>query len=281
MIVWLASYPKSGNTFLRSMLSGYFFSNDGIFNFDLLKNIKKFPDFGVFKNLGIDVSNQNEVVKNYINVQKEINRRDGKSIRFLKTHSALNDINGYKFTDLKNSLGAIHIVRDPRKIILSYANHSQISLNESLKRVIEVRTLGGLNDQQNQSVTHVGSWSSNYKSWKEFKKTGKYLLIKYEEIIAKPEETFVLILEFISKLTQTKLVVDKKKLNNVLKTTSFENLQKLEKEHHFPEAIQTKDGNYATFFKYGKNNTGKDLPKSIIKEIEETLNSEMKELGYL
>ena len=84
MIIWLASYPKSGNTFVRSMLSGYFFSDDGIFNFDLLKNIKKFPDFGVFKNLGIDISNENEVVKNYINVQKEINRRDGKSIRFLK-----------------------------------------------------------------------------------------------------------------------------------------------------------------------------------------------------
>ena len=58
-------------------------------------------------------------------------------------------------------------------------------------------------------------------------------------------------------------------------------MQKLEKKHHFPEAIQTKDGNYATFFKYGKNNTGKDLPKSIITEIEENLNSEMKELGYL
>ena len=154
------SYPKSGNTLIRSMLSSYFFSKDGIFNFDLLNNIKKFPDFGVFKTLGIDITNENEVVKNYIYVQKEINKRDGKSIRFLKTHAALNDINGYRFTDLKNTLGAIYIVRDPRKIILSYANHSQITLSESLKRLIELRTIGGLNDNQNQSVTHVGSWLS-------------------------------------------------------------------------------------------------------------------------
>ena len=281
MIIWLASYPKSGNTLVRSMLSSYFFSKDGIFNFDLLNNIKKFPDFGVFKTLGIDITNENEVVKNYINVQKEINKRDGNSIRFLKTHAALNDINGYRFTDLKNTLGAIYIVRDPRKIILSYANHSQITLSESLKRLIELRTIGGLNDNQNQSVTHVGSWSTNYQSWKEFNKVGKYLLIKYEDLISKPKENFILILEFISKLTNTKLEVDNKKLDNVLSTTSFEYLQKLEKDNNFPEAIQTKDGKYATFFKYGKKNTGKDLPKEIVNELENSLSLEMKELGYL
>ena len=29
MFVWIASYPKSGNTLVRSMLTSYFFSNDG------------------------------------------------------------------------------------------------------------------------------------------------------------------------------------------------------------------------------------------------------------
>ena len=281
MIVWLASYPKSGNTLVRSMLSGYLFSKDGKFNFDLLKNIRKFPDFGVFKNLGIDITNENEVVKNYINVQNEINKRDGNSVRFLKTHSALNDINGYRFTDLKNTLGAVYIVRDPRKVVVSYANHSQISLNESLNRLIELRTLGGQNDNQNKSVTHVGSWSSNYLSWKEFEKVKKYLLIKYEDLISDPEKYFLLILEFIHKLSNTKFEVDKVKLKNVIETTTFENLQKLEKKNSFPEAIKDVNGNFVTFFKYGKKNTGKDLPKEINEKIEKVLNLEMKELGYL
>ena len=43
MFIWLASYPKSGNTLVRSLLSSYFFSKDGIFNFELIKNIKQFP----------------------------------------------------------------------------------------------------------------------------------------------------------------------------------------------------------------------------------------------
>ncbi len=281
MIVWLASYPKSGNTLVRSMLSAYLFSKDGNFNFDLLKNIRKFPDFGVFKNLGVDITDENEVVKNYIYVQKEINKRDGNSVRFLKTHAALNDINGHKFTDLKNTLGAIYIVRDPRKIVLSYANHSQITLNESLDRLIELRTLGGEKDEQNQSVTHVGSWSSNYQSWKEFKKIKKYLLIKYEDLVSDPEKALISILEFTHKLSNAKFMLDEAKLKNVLNSTTFENLQNLEKKNSFPEAIRGSDGKLITFFKYGKKNTGKNLPKEINSKIEQVLSSEMKELGYL
>ncbi len=281
MIIWLASYPKSGNTLLRSMLSGYLFSKDGIFNFDLLNNIKKFPDFGVFRNLGIDTTDENEVVKKYIYVQDEINKRDGNTLRLLKTHAALNDINGHRFTNLKNTLGAVYIVRDPRKVVLSYANHSEISLEESLNRIIELRTLGGTNDSQNQSVTHVGSWSSNYNSWKEFKKVNKYLLIKYEDLVSKPEETFLSILDFIYHLSNSKFIVDKNKLNNVLNTTTFEYLQNLEKKTSFPEAIKSKSGKNITFFKYGKKNTGKDLPLEIKLKLEKTLQLEMSELGYL
>ena len=281
MIIWLASYPKSGNTLVRSMLSGYLFSKDGKFNFELLNNIKKFPDFGVFRNLGVDTSDENEVVKKYIYVQEEINKRDGNTLRLLKTHAALNDINGHPFTNLKNTLGAVYIVRDPRKIVLSYSNHSEISLDESLNRLLELRTLGGQNDRQNQSVTHVGSWSSNYNSWKEFKKVNKYLLIKYEDLVSKPEETFLSILDFIHQLSNSKFVVDKNKLRNVLNTTTFEFLQNLEKKTSFPEAIKSASGKDITFFKYGKKNTGKDIPDEVRSKLEKTLELEMSELGYL
>ena len=51
MIIWLASYPKSGNTMLRSMLTAYLFGKDGKFNFDLLPNIKQFPNTQVLENI--------------------------------------------------------------------------------------------------------------------------------------------------------------------------------------------------------------------------------------
>jgi len=70
MFVWLASYPKSGNTLLRSMLAAYLFSKDGIYDFSLIKNIKQFPHGGLFIKMGIDIKNHNETIKNYIKFKK-------------------------------------------------------------------------------------------------------------------------------------------------------------------------------------------------------------------
>ena len=281
MIVWLASYPKSGNTLLRSMLSAYFFSEDGNFNFNLLNNIKQFPNNALFENIGIDINNENEVVKNYIKAQVEINKRDGNSIRFLKTHSALHDINGYPFTDLKNTLGAIYIVRDPRKIINSYANHSNISLVNATNRILEVSRLGGKTEKKNKTIIHSGSWSSNYNSWKEFKKVNKYFLVKYEDLVEDPERIFTSVIKFIHKIANKNIPIDTKKLKNTINTTSFEYLQNLEKKNTFPESSNTKKGE-VKFFKYGLQNDGKqNVPLELKESIEKTLVKEMSELEYL
>ena len=280
MIVWLASYPKSGNTLMRSMLSAYLYSQDGCFNFDLLNNIKQFPDNVVFEKLGINTSDDKEVVKNYIFAQEEINKRDGKSVRLLKTHSGLNNINGHSFTNYKNTLGAIYIVRDPRKVLKSYANHSEITFEEAERRILNFGIIGGKSDPINQTVIHSGSWASNYNSWKEFKKKDKYLLVKYEDLISDPEKYFNEVLNFIHMISNSKLKIDKIKLNNVLKTTTFEYLQNLEKKDNFKEA--TTVSKKINFFKYGPKNDGKKgIPKEIIENLEKNLGKEMKELGYL
>ena len=285
MIIWLASYPKSGNTFLRALLSAYLFTKDGNFYFESLKNIKQFPDNGIFEKLGINISDEKEVVKNYINVQKEINKRDKQNIRFLKTHSALNDLNGYKFTDLNNCLGTIYIVRDPRNIVKSYSNHNQISLDRATEIIKEVRTIGGIKsstDRTNETITHVGSWSSNYTSWKEFKKVDRYLLIKYEDLVKETEKTFLNVLNFINKITKSKLALDQIKLKKTLITTRFDNLQNLEKNSHFTEQAKDKEGKSINFFKYGPNNNWKDyLSSKNLNVLENSFKEEMTELEYL
>ena len=70
MIIWIASYPKSGNTLVRSMLSAYFFSKDGNYDFQQIKNIKQFPKTALFQKLGVNIRDEREIIKNYINVQK-------------------------------------------------------------------------------------------------------------------------------------------------------------------------------------------------------------------
>ena len=285
MILWLASYPKSGNTMLRSLLSAYFFTKDGNFNFEVLKKINQFPDITIFEKLKINTDTEKEIVQNYIKAQEEINKKDKKSLRFLKTHSTMHNIAGYKFTDLRNSLGVIYIVRDPRNIVKSYANHNQFTIEESVKALTSFRMLGGIKNAENsadRTVTHVGTWSSHFNTWKEFDKVNKYLLIKYEDLVSDTEKIFIKILEFIHKLTRSKFVLDELKLKNVIKTTSFENLKQLEKDNNFHEAKKNSNNQPVTFFKYGLNKDSKiDLPDNFKKQIEDFYKKEMLELGYL
>ena len=88
MIVWLASYPKSGNTLLRSILSAYFYSEEGSFEFNNLYKISQFPAVHHFMRLGVNIDDDSEVFKNFINAQNLINE-ESKKAKFFKTHSRL------------------------------------------------------------------------------------------------------------------------------------------------------------------------------------------------
>ena len=276
MIIWLASYPKSGNTLVRSLLSAYFFSEDGKYTFDQIKNIHQFPDVNLFKNLGINVNDQKEVIKNYIVVQNKINKKN--SIQFYKTHSSLFNIDSNAFTNLKNSLGVIYIVRDPRNIVTSWANHNDLSINDSSDYLIHQKeTLG------NSNKVYHGTWNYNFQSWKSFKYQDRYLLIKYEDLINDKKNIFLQILEFINKFRKEKFSIDIKKINNILNYTSFEKMKKLEKEKGFFEAMRDKEtGINKPFFNLGPDNKWQNLLDDKIRsKIENAFHEEMSELGYI
>ena len=276
MIIWLASYPKSGNTLVRSLLSSYFFSKDGKYFFDQIKNIQQFPNIELFKSLGIDINNQKEVIKNYIVAQNKINKKN--SIQFYKTHSSLFNIDSNAFTDLKNSLGVIYIVRDPRNVVTSWAHHNDISVNDSSDYLIhQNETYGNVN-----KVYH-GTWNYNFQSWKSFKYQERYLLIKYEDLINDKKKIFLQILKFINKFKKEKLSIDIKKIDNILKYTSFDKMKKLEKEKGFFEAMtDSKTGIKKTFFNLGPENKWQNLLDAKIRfKIENAFQEEMKERGYI
>ena len=204
MIIWLASYPKSGNTLVRSLLSAYFFSEEGHFDFKYLKSIKQFPSKQLFLKVGIKTNDENEILKNYLKAQEYINQKA--PLILLKTHSSLFGINEFKFTNLDNSLGAIYIIRDPRNVVTSFSNHFNLDLNESAKKIIPISVLGESTDKK--VPTYILSWKNHYESWKLFKKNKKYLLVKYEELVENPREILVKMLNFIFKLSNNKSDID-------------------------------------------------------------------------
>ena len=177
MIIWLASYPKSGNTLVRSMLGAYFFSKDGNFDFEDLYKIGQFPSFRFFKDLNIDIDNEKEIFSNYIKAQNLINK-NSKNINFLKTHAALAKLENCNFTDANNTLGAIYIVRDPRNVATSFAHHYQLDIDKVVQSMNNENS--NLPKNKNLPTTFISSWNSNYNSWKAL--GDQTLMIKYEYI---------------------------------------------------------------------------------------------------
>lgn len=279
MFIWLASYPKSGNTLVRSLLSSYFFSKDGIFNFELIKNIKQFPIKELFLKNGVDINNEKEVIRSYLKVQESFNIKN--SIQFLKTHSYLFNIENNPFTKLEYSLGVIYIVRDPRNVVLSSSNHNSQSNERSTEDLIIGRELR-YKGKENIKV-YTGTWGGNFNSWKSFKSVNKYLLIHYEDLIKEKDKIFYEILKFIHNLKNVEFVLDKKKFKNVLDSTEFGRVQKLESQKGFDESmIDKKTGKKIKFFNLGKKtNWQSTLELNLQNKIEKIFEKEMKELGYI
>jgi len=286
MIIWIASYPKSGNTWIRSLLASYLFSEDGQFGFELLKNIEQFSS----KNFSFDKlmsSNyQARISKNWIPSQKKINQ--DKKIHLLKTHNALCSINGNNFTDKFNTSAVIYVVRDPRNLITSLVHHYELSLDEAFSFLTnKKKIIFPINAEKRQKdikdredFNFLSDWSTHYQSWKNINFC-PIKIIRYEDCLIDIQKVFVSILDFLSKFLKFKF--DKKKINNAILTTSFNNLSQIEKNEGFQESItSSKTMKKIKFFNLGKKNNWKTLlNKKLIVKIESHFKNEMSELGYL
>ena len=277
MIIWIASYPKSGNTYLRSFISSYYFSKKGKFSFDLLLNILQFPSIKFTKK---KINSEFEASQSWIYNQQQF--FSGEKIHFIKTHSNLNEYKGNNFTTGNLSLGGIYIVRDPRNLITSMTHHYSLDYDKAYSKLVnENQTLlEKSTDGDCSNFTFLGSWSSHYKSWKNTNKF-KILFIKYEDLESNKFETFKEIVNFINTLKKEKSIINEKKLINSINSTNFSNLKNKEENEGFEESVYSKSGQRIRFFNLGFNNRWqKILPKNILNKLNNTLQNELNELGY-
>ena len=281
MIIWIASYPKSGNTWVRAILCSLLYSNNGNLRLSELEKINQFPMKNHFTDLTDDMFNIEEIAKNWLPAQKKINLDN--SIKFFKTHNAFCRYGNFVFTDKKNTLATIYIVRDPRNIISSLAYHYSLDIDSAKKMLFSSKRVLG-NETSYKSKGHVytvlGNWANHDNSWKKLDPENT-LFLKYEDLIIDSKLQILKIANFLKKYLKVNFTDSV--IENTLLSTEFNNLKFLEKRNGFYESVTNKITNKKMdFFNLGKENDWKRLLDDKTRlEIEEKFSKELGELGYL
>ena len=277
-IIWISSYPKSGNTWMRYFIANYFFNNKRINNPNIIKKIKAFPNTEILRKISTKdelIDNPYDISKYWIKSQELIKMANG-NVCFLKNHNALVNIKNHPFTNETHSLSCIYIIRDPRDVVVSYAKYKNMSYDRAVKDVCCKELLYVLSKKNIfPKIDILGSWKYHFLSWKNGMKKMPKTFVKYEDLIEDSYNNFYNIIDFLSKILGFKVNIEQIKFS--IECSSFKNLKKYENKIGFFENESKSD-----FFRSGKvGNWKKELNISQIKQIETEFKSEMKLLGYL
>lgn len=228
-IVWLASYPKSGNTWSRIFLANY-----------LLNATEPVPINQVHRiGIGDSVAKAYTLVNNgrydpmdyigHLKLREKVMRGitgNGADINFVKTHS-LNDLAfGYRLIDPAFTRSAVYILRHPYDVAISYARHYGVTPSKACEAISR-----GDNTTMADATSvkqYIGSWSDHVTGWTRTKKF-PVLTLRYEDLKTDPHGAFREMLEFLS------VTVDDERLDRAVRFSSFDELRKQEDKEGFIE----------------------------------------------
>ena len=285
MIFWIASYPKSGNTWLRALISTYYYSEDGNFNQKLLKKIDQFPTKKYFKEFNYNKKVLDDTCKLWIKAQEKINVNT-RDLKFFKTHNIFGKLNNYDFTNEKNSIGCLYVVRDPRNVFTSLKNHYQLNDEQAIKWMTNDKNyiyyVQKFEENGYSDFQFISSWSIHYKSWKIQKKI-PIKFIRYEDLQNQTYSIMTDIIKFINRITNNKEKINIDKIKTILRTTSFEKLKQNETDQGFSEAVTDKEdrNKKIPFFNLGPKNNWREIISDDLKsKLENIFEKDLKELSY-
>lgn len=289
-IFFISSYPKSGNTLMRLIITSLFFSRDGKINFENLKHIgqlenKIFLEFikKINKKDFLNLDNLSTLYKYHLKIKDKSNLNFKEDFTFYKSHNIINSYNGYEYVNNKQIRGIIYLVRDPRDIVLSWQNFDKTSIENSVKFITNEKSAITWSDHDHSTLPKnvepkvlISSWKNHVNSIILKKHIMPVLIIRFEDLIT--NKIFILekIIKFFEQEFKIKVLNSKEKINNIMETSKFEKLQEKEINSNFRESGKS------LFFNRGKvGYWNSNLDKKFVKIIEKSFNKEMKILKYI
>ena len=270
-IIWIASFPKSGNTWMRAFLANYILKQKESYpinelgSFSLSDTRPRF--FQEASGIPVEQLSTLDTLKLRHECQRliaEFKNHD----HFVKTHSRYGTFKGHSLINDRVSKGAIYLVRNPLDLVISYAAHLGIPIDEAIDAMD-----GSPNftvEADSNVVTVMGSWSDHVDSWLTNKSVPR-ILVRYEDLVEDPTR------EFNKVLTTLGIGIDQDQFNKAIEFSSFSELAKQESVSGFRE----RPPHAKRFFRQGVSGQWNDLlERSQVKKIVGAHGSVMTKLGY-
>lgn len=271
-IVWLASYPKSGNTWTRVFLANYLLNTQQPLPINKIGQVTTSDHIAEYY-ARVDGGRFNpQDHKHHVRLRERVLSgiaSNGADMSFVKTHFMNGRRHGAALIPRQLTRAAICIVRNPLDIAVSFARHANMAPSAAVGFLADPEAAlraEGLTVRQ-----YLGTWSQHVESWRSEKRFPVHL-IRYEDLLARPMDEFGRMLDFLGIPTQ------QDRLQRAVEFSSFDELRSQEDRTAFIE----RPGHMRNFFNTGAEGQWQDtLSPESIASVRTTHGEMMERLGYL
>ncbi len=251
-VYWLASYPKSGNTWFRIFLTNLLGEDEDKLDLndlttDSIASARGLVDmYLAFDSADLQFK---EIAKVRPRVYEWISREgvEKNESYYIKVHDAyVNEKTGDRFATPTTQQKTIYLVRNPLDVAPSYAHHNGSTIQDAVATMGVYSALSrSVKRQQDQLVQPMGSWSFHVESWLDHPETNVHV-VRYEDMQMRPLETF------LGAARHLDIDTTEDRVRQAIEASKFDKIKSKEKESGFREAPSSSQGN---FFRQGKSDT--------------------------
>lgn len=271
-IIWLASYPKSGNTWLRAFLHNFLRDPDRSYDINKLTDLTAGESmFALYR------AQDSALCEHYIDervrelrplVHRAISRSSPDSV-LVKTHNALVEDDGHPLISLDVTAGAIYVVRNPLDVVISFSHHNRTTIDQMIE-FMNTRSAATENTEANV-YEFYDTWSGHVASWTATASPTLHVM-RYEDMLANPRKSFAAVVKFLG------IEAPRQRIEKAIRLSSFQVLKEQERRQGFRE----RPARMEAFFREGKADQWKKiLTKEQIAAIVAAHGEQMARFGYL
>ena len=270
-IIWLASYPKSGNTWTRAFIANYALNTQDPMP---INEMRRFT-FGDSMSFVYESFHKGPVQdlseEHLLAIRERILENvaaNGADMNFLKTHNINGQVHGHKLIPVNKTRLAIYILRNPLGVIQSYARHFGLDHDQTIYTIGHSLNCSVTNEKTVKE--YMGSWSEHVSSWTGTKKFPVHVM-RFEDMKKEPEKTFGKLVRRLG------LPFDKERLDRAIRHSSFKELKRQEETYGFVE----QSANSKSFFHSGEAESWKSqLTPEQISRVRQDHGKVMQKFGY-